>query len=115
MLYNTPTIPRRVFTYKDKNIKENFASFINRTVIRPDKILHIKPPVALKGQINKTSDHVIHLVKEISDINKYKIEQKKYFIYDDSNMIEASFFSELNKRIQIYVLISSFSDDKKIL
>ena len=115
MLYNTPTIPRRVFKYKDKNIKENFAGFINYTVIRPDKILHIKSPVALKAQIYKTSDHVIHLVKEISDINKYKIELKKYFIYDDSNMIEASFFSELNKRIQIYVLISSFSDDKKIL
>ena len=30
-------------------------------------------------------------------------------------MIKASFLSEMNKRIQIYVLISSFSDDKKIL
>ena len=28
-------------------------------------------------------------------------------------MIEATFFSKLNKRIQIYGLISYFSDDKK--
>ena len=75
--------------------------------------IELKPPVTLRAQLNKTSDHVIDLVKEIGDINKYKIEQENYFLYDDSNMIETSFFSELNTRIQIYGLISYFSDDKK--
>ena len=83
-MYNTPTILRRVFKYKDKNIRENFAGFLNCTVIRPNKTLNIKPPVILKAQLIKTSDHVIHLVKEISEEN--------YFLYEDSNMIEATFF-----------------------
>ena len=82
-------------------------------MIRPSQTLHIKPAATLRAQLNKTSDQVIHLVKEIGDINKYKIEQEKYFLYDDSNMIEATFFSELNKRTQIYGLILFFSDDKK--
>ena len=30
----------------------------------------------MKAQLNKTSDRVINLVKEIGDINKYKIEHE---------------------------------------
>ena len=59
----------------------------------------MKPPPTMRVQINKTSDHVIHLVKEIIDINKYKVGQGNYFLYDDSNMIGTTFFSELNKKI----------------
>ena len=73
----------------------------------------MKPPPTMRVQLNKTSDHVIHLVKEIGDINKYKIGQENYSLYDDSNMIEATFFNELNKKFQIYGLISYLSDDKK--
>ena len=90
-LYNTPTIPRRLFKYKDKNLREIFAGFLSCTVIRPNQTLHIKPPATLRAQLSKTSDHVIHLVKEIGDINKYKIEQENYFSYNDNDMIEATF------------------------
>ena len=114
-LYNTPTIPRRAFKYKDKNIRKNFLDFLNCTLIRPKQTLHIKLPATLRAQLNKISDRVIHLVREIGDINKYKIEQENYFLYDDSNMIEATLFSKLNKRSQIYGLILYFSDDKKIM
>ena len=112
-LYNTPTIARRVFKYKDKNLREHFSGFLNCTVIRPNQTLHIKPLATLRAQLNETSNHIIHLVKEIGDINKYKIEQENYFSYDDSNMIKATFISELNKRSQIYGPILYFGDDKK--
>ena len=46
-------------------------------------------------------------------MNKYKIEPENYFSYGDSSMIETTFFSELNKKNQIYGLISYFSDNKK--
>ena len=116
MLYNMPTIPRRrVFKYKDKNPMESFAVFLNCAVIRPNQTFHIKYPEAMRSQLNKTSDRLIYLVKEIDDINKYKIELESYFLYDVSNVIEGTFFNELNKKIQIYGLISYFSDDKKIL
>ena len=106
-------MPRRVFRYKEKNLRENLAGFLSCNVIRPNQTLHIKPAATLRAQLNKTSDQVIHLVKEIGDINKYKIEQENYFLYDDSNMIEATFFSELNKRTQISGLILFFSEKKK--
>ena len=114
-LYSTPTIPRRVSKYKDKNSREHFAGLLNCTVIRPNQILHIKPPTTLRAQLNKTSDHVIHLAKEIGNTNKYKTEQENNFLYDHSNMIEATFFSELNKIIQIYGLILYFSDISKLI
>ena len=49
-------------------------------IIRSNHTLHIKPPARLRAQLNKTSDHVIHLVKEIGYINKNKTEQKNYFL-----------------------------------
>ena len=46
----------------------------------------------MRVQLNKTRDHVIPLVKEMSDLNKSQIGQENYFLYDDSNMIESTFF-----------------------
>ena len=72
----------------------------------PNQALEIKPLTTMRAQRNKASDHVIHLAKEIGDISKYKIVQENYSLHDDSNMIEATFFNELNKKFQIYGLIS---------
>ena len=63
-----PAIPGRVFKYKDKNIRANFARFLNCTVIRPKQVFRIKHSATLRAQLNETSDHVIHFVKEIGDI-----------------------------------------------
>ena len=101
MFYNTPTIPTRKFENRDKNLNQNFAAFLNSKVKEPNQILELKPTSTMTAQLNKTSNHVLHLLKEIDDINKYKIEQENYFLYDNSN-IETTFFSELNKKIQIY-------------
>ena len=45
----------------------------------------------MRAQHDKTSDRVIHFIKEIGEINECQIEQVNYFSYDDSNMIEATF------------------------
>ena len=55
-------------------------------MIRPNQTLLIKSPATLKTQPNKTCDRVIHLVKEIDDINKYKIEQENFILYGNSNI-----------------------------
>ena len=55
-----------------------------------------------------------NLVKEIGDIKKivYK-EQKNFFLYDDI-IIDHTFITELNKRVQFYGLISvEFNKNKK--
>ena len=46
-------------------------------------------------------------MKKIGDIKKivYK-EQKIFFLYDDSNIIDHTFFTELDKKVQSYWLIS---------
>ena len=40
------------------------------------------------------------LVKDIGDLNNLTIkETKKLFLYDDSNLISNTFFTELNKKV----------------
>ena len=46
-------------------------------------------------------------MKETGDIKKIvHKEQKFFFLYDNSNIINHTFFAELNKRVQSYGLIS---------
>ena len=58
------------------------------------------------------------LVKGIGDLNNLTIkETKNYFLYDDSNFISNTFFTELNKKIQCYGFISLLynNSDKKLV
>ena len=47
------------------------------------------------------------LVNKISDLSKITLEQRNFFLYDESNYINHTFLTELNKKIQIYDLIST--------
>ena len=47
------------------------------------------------------------LVKDIGDLDSLVIkETKKFFLYDDSNSITKTFFTEVHEKIQPYGLIS---------
>ena len=47
------------------------------------------------------------LVKDIGELDNLTIkETKNFFLYDDSNLISNTFFTELNKKIQGYGFIS---------
>ena len=47
------------------------------------------------------------LVKDIGDLDSLVIkETKNFFLYDDSNLITNTFFTEVNKKLQPYGLIS---------
>ena len=43
----------------------------------------------------------------MGDLSKLTLEQKKFFLYDESNYINHTFYTELNKKIQVYGLIST--------
>ena len=58
------------------------------------------------------------LVKDIGDLNNLTIKKtKSFFLYDDSNLISNTFFTELNKKIQCYGFISLLynNSDKKLV
>ena len=110
--YNKPEMNLRRFVYTDKNVNENFLSsndeIFNKTIL-------VKPPATMRAQLNKTSEHVKHLVEEIGDISKYRVEQANYFLYDNSNMIGGAFYSELNKKNPKLRLISYFTNQKRAI
>ena len=50
---------------------------------------------------------VKQFVKDIGDLNTLiHREQKKIVLYDDSNIVSNTFFTEINKNIQSYGIIS---------
>ena len=58
------------------------------------------------------------LVKDIGYLNNSTIkETKNFFLYDDSNLIRNTFFTELNKNIQCYGFISLLynNSDKQLV
>ena len=72
--------------------------------------IHKKIPKPLKyceELFDKDVLEVKQLVKDIGDLNTLiHREQKKFVLYDDSNVISNIFFTELNKNIQSYGRIS---------
>ena len=57
--------------------------------------------------LDKNMISIKNLVEKIDDLSKLTIEQKNYFLYDDSNIISHTFYTELNRKVQTYQLIST--------
>ena len=61
---------------------------------------------------------VKELVKDIGDLNNLTIkETKNFFLYNDSNLISNTFFTELNKKIQCcgYISLLYNSSDEQLV
>ena len=66
-----------------------------------------KPPKYCEELFDKDVLEIKQLVKDIGDLKTLiHREQKKNILYDDSNLISDTFFTELNKNIQSYGIIS---------
>ena len=57
------------------------------------------------------------LVKDIGNLENLTIKETKIFLYDDSNLITNTFFTELNKKIQCSGYISLFynNNDERLI
>ena len=65
-------------------------------------------------ELNKNVLEIKAPVKETGDLSKNLFKQKKLFLYNESNYTNHTFYTELNKKLQIYGLIlTSPIDDIK--
>ena len=60
-----------------------------------------------KKLLDKNVIPIKNLAEKIGDLSKLMLEQKNYFLYDDSNIINHTFYTELNQKVQTYGLIST--------
>ena len=67
----------------------------------------------LEDLFDKNLNKIKELINRIGDLSKLTLEQKKFFLYDESNYINHTFYTELNKKIQIYGLISTHGTEIK--
>ena len=61
----------------------------------------------LEDLLNKNAKEIKELINRIGDLSKLTLEQKSFFLYNESNYINHIFYTELNKKIQVYGLIST--------
>ena len=60
-----------------------------------------------KKLFDKNVMSIKNLVEKIGDLSKLTFEQKNYFLYDNSNIINYTFYTELNQKVPTYGLIST--------
>ena len=60
-----------------------------------------------KKVFSKNATPIRNLVEKIGDLSKLMLEQKSCFLCDDSNIINHTFYTELNRKVQTYGLISA--------
>ena len=72
---------------------------------------------AKENLFDKDVLEIKNLVKKIGTIEeKIQSEQKNLILYDNSNVIKETFFTELNKKFSSYGMISiNYNDNKKNL
>ena len=59
----------------------------------------------LEDLLNKNVKEIKELINRIGDLSKLTLEQKNFFWYDESNYINHTFYTEINKKTQVYGLI----------
>ena len=73
-----------------------------------------KPLTDCEKLFDKDVLEIKQLVKDIGDLNNLiHKEQKKFILYDESDFIKEIFFTELNKNIRSYRIISLHYDYNK--
>ena len=60
-----------------------------------------------KKLLDKNVIPIKNLAEKMGDLSKLMLEQKNYFLYDDSNIINHTFYTELNRKVQTCGLIST--------
>ena len=79
----------------------------NRIFMKPYIKKIPKPLKCCKELFDKDVLEIKQLVKDIGDLNTLiHREQKNFVLYDDSNIVSNTFFTELDKNIQSYGIIS---------
>ena len=60
-----------------------------------------------KNLFNKNVILIKRLVEKIGDLSKIMLHQKNFFLYNESNYINHTFYTELSKKVQTYGVISA--------
>ena len=86
--------------------EQSFNQALNSSKIILNDIQFAPILKTLKTELNKISDHIKDLVQKIGQISETRLEQENYFLYDNSNIINKTLYTKLNKNIQTSGLIS---------
>ena len=89
--------------------EQSFNQALNSSKIILNDIQFAPILKTLKTELNKISDHIKDLVQKIGQISETRLEQENYFLYDNSNIINKTLYTKLNKNIQTSGLISYFN------
>ena len=101
-----PVTGFRAHSQATQKYKEWFGTD-NRIFMKPYIRKIPKPLTDCEKLFDKDVLEIKQLVKDIGDLKTLiHREQKKNILYDDSNLISDTFFTELNKNIQSYGIIS---------
>ena len=88
-------------------INEDDPEIFNVTYGYGKKLEKLGGATHAENDLDKGVLEVKALVTKIGDLSKLTFKQKKSFLYDESNLIFHTFYRELNKKLQIYGLIST--------
>lgn len=80
--------------------EQSFNQALNSSKIILNDIQFAPILKTLKTELNKISDHIKDLVQKIGQISETRLEQENYFLYENSNIINKTLYTKLNKNIQ---------------
>ena len=105
--YNQPRYTNAVFRDEEDRFYNKWLRSSYNIFNAPDhhSIANKVSKEELKQILDKNVIPIKELVERIGDLSKLTLQQKSYFLYDASNVIEYTYYTELNRKVQTYGLI----------
>ena len=97
-----------VFESFDKNYHKWFKSSYNIMNEPSSELVSRYGGLAkAKKLFDKNATPIKNLVEKIGDLSRLTLDQRNYFLYDISNIINRTFYTELNRKVQTCGMITT--------
>ena len=96
--YNNPLYSEWKLTYKENSSTQTVSKILDSRFNISNQPETQSVPEEFKQILDTATNDAKNSVKYLGNLSKLQIKQKKIFLYDNSNLVKSTYYTELNKK-----------------
>lgn len=96
--YNNPLYSEWKLTYKENSSTQTVSKILDSRFNISNQPETQSVPEEFKQILDTATNDAKNPVKYLGNLSKLQIKQKKIFLYDNSNLVKSTYYTELSKK-----------------
>ena len=96
--YNNPLYSEWKLTYKENSSTQTVSKILDSRFNISNQPETQSVPEEFKQILDTATNDAKNSVKYLGNLSKLQIKQKIFFLYDNSNLVKSTYYTELNKK-----------------